>query len=1005
MYSLYSCKDLNTSASYPLVVVDYRCLDGLDNFKDHKTEDLLISNDKLYVAKGRRGIEVYSLKHTNQPISNSITISRDSGYFAITSSLAAGHNLIFAINHKTLTVLKPSDGDITVLTRIDTENFSNKITVIHVDKYLPYIYIGLEGKGLIAYSTKDLSIKYDYSNSIKDVKSIYSTKDSIYLMNNDKNSSLDIYRKTFIGDNLRINKVKTHTNLQDIRILSIINNKLSYINETNNSVGVYNLSLDNDDIIPYFSIEHNDSILPQKLRNINDFYYDGFYKIISSDYGLTIIDDDGNTYKDLTFYSDKMVVYNDFIISTDDVEENATNPIDVMGRAAKNSSAIRIYKFGDIFVSKNYGKAPLKVRFHIRSLNLKQVSWDFNPLELPSYEKSPEYTYEQHGDYNVTSTITHKSGEITKESIPIKVIEDKKIDIHLSVSATTGNAPFNLKMKLDDTDIKLIKSISWDIIGESTPVQRRVTSLDYTFVNEGNYTVQVIAEDFEGNRVEKNTSISVKGYFKPTIVLDLNRTYMSKDINFSLEYKDSPTDTNISSKRKITNYKWVFHDGSFSYQKNAVYNYPKAGIYVISAILKDEYGLSYEVNETVEVSSNILPNIIVEKKIGESPLTSIFYLKLENTYKRHISDLTWNLPNGSSSKSGSVAYTFNNEGEFKIRNRYTLSDGFSGIKDVYIKIDNTVESNITSSINYGFAPLKVDFSINGSANSGIKSYDLDFDDGNKTNLEANQTSFSYTFNKAKLYKVKLTSNSNKNHTGVSIKNIYAIDVNLSYKAIETNLDKIAQSKDFKVQFQADITNKAFVKSYQWIYGFNSDKSDINISNPIYTYKYDKQYKAQLEITLKDNQTIRKEIIVEHPTNKNNIFLYNGWNLISNPLSTPLVENCSSSSCIKMSKLEEHIVTYIFKENKWIKNPKEIASKHGIWIKVNRNKGLSFYGNRFKLNTDNLVTKTWHLIGSGEDLSSSDLSSFRALYVFDGKYQKYTKNPTSIKATQGFYGIK
>jgi PKD repeat protein len=1002
---LFSCKDLNTSASYPLQVVDYQCLDNLDRLKDHKTMDFAISNDKLFVAKGRRGIDVYSLKSTNKPIANSLTITRDSGFFLTSSSLDFGHKLLFSTYKKTLTVLKPSDSDKVTLKRIDTETFSQNIDFIHIDKYLPYIYVSIKNKGLVVYSTDDLSIKYDYSNIIKNASSVFSTIDSVYLINKDNNGALETYRKTFIGDNLKLNKIATNDNLKDIKILNIIDNKLSYINESNDSVGVFTLS--DDSIMPLLSVEHNDSILPKKLRNINDFYYDGFYKVIASDYGLIIIDENNNTFQDLTFYSNKIIVYNDFIITTDDVEENATTSVDVMGRATANSSGIRIYKFGDIFVSKNYGKAPLKVRFNIRSLNLKKITWEFNSFELPSYENAPEYIYEKYGDYNISSTITYNSGKVIKEYIPIKVIEDKKIQVKLFANSLSSNAPFELKVNLGDTDLNFIKNISWDILdGNKTLLNnRKVTSLEYTFMKHGNYTVQVKAEDFDGNKVEENLSILVKTYFKPKIIMDLNRTYMAKDINFSLAFQDSYNDTNNTSKRGIISYKWIFHDGSSSYQKSVIYNYPKSGKYIISAIVKDEYNISYEVNETVEISSSILPNIIVKKKTGESPFSTSFSLALENNYKRYISDLTWELPNGSKTKVSSIAYTFNNEGKFKIKNRYMLSDGLSGITDVDIIVDNSVDADISSSIDYGFAPLNVDFNIQAKSYSGIKSYDIDFGDGNISKLDFNKTNPSYIFKKPKLYKVKLTANSNKNHQGVAFKSIYVIDVALDYNIPEKDLDKIAQSKNLQVNFKANITDTTFVKSFQWFYGYESDKSDINVSNPTYTYKFDKEYKALFKITLENNQTITKDVTINYPTNKDNIELHKGWNLISNPLSVPLEKNCSSSKCIKMSKLEDYNIVWILKENTWVRNPSKIESRYGIWIKVNKNKGLSFYGNRFNLDIDNIVTKTWHLLGNGKDLNANDLSSFKAIYIYNAKTQRYIKNPTSIKASQGFYGIK
>ncbi len=91
-----------------------------------------------------------------------------------------------------------------------------------------------------------------------------------------------------------------------------------------------------------------------------------------------------------------------------------------------------------------------------------------------------------------------------------------------------------------------------------------------------------------------------------------------------------------------------------------------------------------------------------------------------------------------------------------------------------------------------------------------------------------------------------------------------------------------------------------------------------------------------------------------------------------------------------------------KENNWTK-PTTLQPKIGYWIKSLENeKEVYFDEESYKINFNDL-SSGWYLLGSGEKITNLHTTSgVEIVWTFDSYSGKWSKNPTTINAGQGFW---
>jgi len=160
-------------------------------------------------------------------------------------------------------------------------------------------------------------------------------------------------------------------------------------------------------------------------------------------------------------------------------------------------------------------------------------------------------------------------------------------------SKTTDPENNNIKYKFDWGDGNTSEWSNYFNSGEEI-------SMKYTWENNGEYKVTVIAKDSEGELSDWSKELTVKIYevvvFEEDIDFEIdissnNLTNETINFNLSIENMDDVSLT----------YYWNFGDGNFSSEKQPNHSYSQSGDYVVSLMIYDENG-NLLANETHQIT-------------------------------------------------------------------------------------------------------------------------------------------------------------------------------------------------------------------------------------------------------------------------------------------------------------------------------------------------------------------------------------------------------------------
>ena len=120
-------------------------------------------------------------------------------------------------------------------------------------------------------------------------------------------------------------------------------------------------------------------------------------------------------------------------------------------------------------------------------------------------------------------------------------------------------------------------------------------------------------------------------------------------------------------------------------------------------------------------------------------------------------------------------------------------------------------------------------------------------------------------------------------------------------------------------------------------------------------------------------------------------LISGWNLISLPTN----QNLDNPLDFFSAK-----IVWTFEDNTWSKNPSTINYSQGFWVSLNEDKSYSFSGSEYSPNLS--VGDGWNLLGTGKDLTISELSSFSNIWAFRGTTWLNKDALSTINRGEGFW---
>ncbi|MGB3773708.1 MAG: PKD domain-containing protein, partial [Leeuwenhoekiella sp.] len=381
--------------------------------------------------------------------------------------------------------------------------------------------------------------------------------------------------------------------------------------------------------------------------------------------------------------------------------------------------------------------------------------WNFGNGDS-STEINPQYTYDVSGNYEVTLTVTDNEGLTnTSEVLLITVLPANTAPIAVAeADITSGSAPLTVQFTGSNSQYDSeVVNYFWNFGNGETSSD---ANPNYTFSQEGNYTVVLVVEDEEGQF----------GVGTITITVGLDNAAPVAVIEGGPFTGNTPLDVffigdNSTDDKGISSYVWDFGDGSFSNLSNPTHRYNTPGSYLVSLTVFDAEGFQDTAQRSVQVNSvgggALAPVAVADANItqGVSPLQVNFDGTSSNDDTGIIASYRWTLNNVEISNVATFDYTFTEEGNFNVLLTVTDEDGLTDTDAVEITVDaaNTAPIAVAESdISSGDAPLTVNFTGTGSSDDkGVAAYSWTIGGEEVSTLAI----FEYTFTQPGVYEVIL----------------------------------------------------------------------------------------------------------------------------------------------------------------------------------------------------------------------------------------------------------
>lgn len=120
----------------------------------------------------------------------------------------------------------------------------------------------------------------------------------------------------------------------------------------------------------------------------------------------------------------------------------------------------------------------------------------------------------------------------------------------------------------------------------------------------------------------------------------------------------------------------------------------------------------------------------------------------------------------------------------------------------------------------------------------------------------------------------------------------------------------------------------------------------------------------------------------------------GWNLIGNPT----IDN------INTKDIKNALVTWVYKDTKWIMNPETINPNIGFWV-YNKNMEIIEFNGKSSILDINTINQGWNILSNGIDTINPTINNKDVSISWIYEKGAWTYNPKSIEAGRGFWILK
>ena len=363
-----------------------------------------------------------------------------------------------------------------------------------------------------------------------------------------------------------------------------------------------------------------------------------------------------------------------------------------------------------------------------------------NPVEDEHGNEADIYSFDSSTKLEVVtgSSDSNTPPNVTFRYSPDEPSSDEQIQFSANATDSDGN----------------ITGYNWTF-GDGTSA--RGPSSTHTYANSGEYTVELIITDNDGETASAQQTITVESANQqPSVNFSYSPSNPAE--SESVQFSANATDPDGN----IADYTWSFGNGATASGSSPSHTYSEPGEYTVELTVTDNGGKSATATQTISIKDvNQQPTV----SFSYSPTNpdedqSVQFTADASDPDGNIADYSWSFGDGSSASGSSPSHTYSEPEEYTVELTVTDNGGKSATATQTISIRNV---NKKPTVDLEFEPESaqegstVTFTAEANDPDGrITEYEWEFDDGST----GSGSSVYHTFDDPGEYDVTLTVEDN-----------------------------------------------------------------------------------------------------------------------------------------------------------------------------------------------------------------------------------------------------
>ncbi len=770
-------------------------------------------------------------------------------------------------------------------------------------------------------------------------------------------------------------------NFSDNKLYPEINSSINFQSEINSTNRVFNINL-----------------------NYNDFVY---YK-----FGGNVVENDNNiTTLILSTTINSVIIDYELNLNSTNFEFNLSSFGNYSLKLIKDNNLTFYYDFvsGDIYETAitsytNITESNLSADFNLSNLKFITLSSSSNSSigESSSSSFSSEFISSQSSSSSSLSSSSFSNESSSSTSInsssnssssinTAPILEQNFTNIIKDINFDEFNISLHGINDFNYDELNITVETDINSIVTITPNWSNPLNHDSYYNKDLNFTVSPIFNSF-GN-VKINIFISDGEFIiSKEFNITINQLISSSS---SSSYSSSSTITSSSSSSIFSS------SSSSSYYYEPIYQEPiypmtdtniitedtSVVIVPINGIVSTEIDGSKKVTTTTRVN-NLVIDIITNINLAGNINTDILIKSDDgNSYKTTIE-----IPKGSKTEyqNDSIIQSFKNStiktsslnGESNIEYK-EIGSSVKITTPIGTKVSLNSDGDIVTKTEFkDFSPESlVELSINSDDN--IK----------KVLINSKNINYSVSYSDIKDLEISYTKDSDGEYRYVNAK----FQTDKKY----TLFQKVNNNRDTWFGNRIEILPRGIYAKFEEIQELNGKRvvklidgsASIDYYDNLLEMEIGKEYLLPPSMEFDDNNQTNN--INMEPIFKDNILnLKDGWNLVAVPLNQEI---------FKRENIDELEISWLYKDDEWIRNPLVLVKGYGFWLKMANNFNIKFEGKKYLPNFEKLKSG-WSMIGTGDTLVNiQKKENLEVVWLYVNG--DWIKNPAYIYEGQGFWILK